>query len=85
MCTLLCTDTIMQPDIIFLYIALDGMVQEENRDKMYTRLIQQQYPTHLEAQKLKTIRDTNTELKRMEKQDAERQFRSNYGRRLTQR
>ena len=56
-------------------------MQEENRDMVFTRVIQKHYPSHLNAQKQKATRETNLELKRMEKDAA----RMNYGRRLTQR
>ena len=52
---------------------------------VFTRVIQKHYPSHLNAQKQKKTRETNLELKRMEKDAASDQFRMNYGWRLTQR
>ncbi len=64
--------------VFWTALSRDELVQEENRDMAFTRVIQKHYPSHLNAQRQKATRETNLELKRMEKDAASDQFQMNY-------
>ena len=68
--------------MFWIALSRDELVQKENRDMVFTRVIQKHHPSHLNAQKQKKTRETNLELKRMEKDAASDQFRMKYDRRF---
>ena len=64
---------------------MDKVVQEENRDVLYTKHIQKHNPSHLQALRRKQTQRTNKQLKHIEKANAGEQFRIDSNRRITQR